>query len=488
AAIIATEGALEAVSQSAQTDERAREAIAAVLRRLPEALDGLTTSVATGRRTGQRPPALPALDRAIVALWDAVDLPPDGPAPARPPGERVGHAAALLEQVATLVDATADTTAAMVAGRDESAQPRPARRVSWLDAPRGALAAARAGLQLLLHPDLVTRRHALRLALTVTLAQLLGGAFHVNRAQWMTTTVLLVLQPYAGATWQRSAARLGGTVLGGVVAALLAAVVHDPLALAATMFVFAVAAVAVRRIDYALFTFFLTPLFVLLAEPALGDWRLAGVRIVDTLTGGALAVLASRLLWPTYESQGIPTTLGTLLDRVRENLDTAARAAGLLPDDGGRDTHARARRRMGLAANMADAALERCLAEPRTERHDAEALLTVLAEVRRVGVACTGLASLPRHEGPPPAPLAERVAALDAMLADLADAVRTGRTPAPADQGVMAGAAGASRRTAEHLIVSSAAGPLARVARHVLGLHGAVTRLLDSATGARDAA
>ncbi|MGZ8493876.1 MAG: FUSC family protein, partial [Gemmatirosa sp.] len=294
--------------------------------------------------------------------------------------------------------------------------------------------------------------------------------------------------PYAGATWQRSAARLGGTVLGGVVAALLAAVVHDPLALAATMFVFAVAAVAVRRIDYALFTFFLTPLFVLLAEPALGDWRLAGVRIVDTLTGGALAVLASRLLWPTYESQGIPTTLGTLLHRVRENLDTAARAAGLLPDDGGRDTHARARRRMGLAANMADAALERWLAEPRTERHDAEALLTVLAEVRRVGVACTGLASLPRHEGPPPAPLAERVAALDAMLADLADAVRTGRTPAPADQGVMAGAAGASRRTAEHLIVSSAAGPLARVARHVLGLHGAVTRLLDSATGARDAA
>ncbi|MGZ8379218.1 MAG: hypothetical protein ACXW0Z_18490, partial [Gemmatirosa sp.] len=114
AAIIATEGALEAVSQSAQTDERAREAIAAVLRRLPEALDGLTTSVATGRRTGQRPPALPALDRAIVALWDAVDLPPDGPAPARPPGERVGHAAALLEQVATLVDAPADTTAAMV--------------------------------------------------------------------------------------------------------------------------------------------------------------------------------------------------------------------------------------------------------------------------------------------------------------------------------------------------------------------------------------
>jgi uncharacterized membrane protein YccC len=488
AAIVATEGALEAAGHASHTDERVREAIAAVLRRLPEALDGLAASVALGRRAGQRPAALPALDRAVVALWDAIEPLPDGDAPAVPIGERVGHAAALLEQVATLIDATADTTAAMVAGRDAVAAPRPVRTTSLLTAPRRALAAVAGALRTLAHPDVVTRRHAVRMAFVVTASQLLGGALHVNRAQWMTTTALLVLQPYAGATWQRGAARLGGTILGGVVAAVLAALVHDQLALAATMFVLAVAAVAVRRIDYALFTFFLTPLFVLLAEPALGDWRLAGVRIVDTLTGGAIAVLTSRLLWPTFESQGIPTTLGTLLDRVRESLDAAARAAGLRPDEQGGLTPARARRRMGLAANMADAALERWLAEPRVRRHDAEALLTVLAEVRRVGVACTGLASLPRHAGPPPAPLVERVAALDAMLADLADAVRTGRAPAPADQGVVAGAAGATRRTAEHLVASAAAGPLARVARHVLGLHGAVTRLVGSAPDARDAA
>ncbi|MDF1506468.1 FUSC family protein, partial [Roseisolibacter sp. H3M3-2] len=248
------------------------------------------------------------------------------------------------------------------------------------------------------------RRHPARLAVVVTAAHLLGGALHVARVQWLATTAILVLQPYAGATWQRGAARVGGTVLGGVVAALLAALLHDRLALAAVMFVLAVAAVAVRR-NYALFTFFLTPLFVLLAEPALGDWRLAGVRIVDTLTGGALAVLASRVLWPRYESAGIPATLGTLLERVRETFAAAARSAGLLPDDGG-PSPARARRRMGLAANLADAALERWLAEPqRVAGHDAEALLTVLAEVRRVGVACSGLAALPRHAGAPPQPL-----------------------------------------------------------------------------------
>lgn len=488
AALVGAEGAVEAVSLAPEPDERVLEAIAVVLRRLPEALDGLAASIAVGRRSGQRPPALPALDGAVVALWNRLE-PLPGIVPGRPAGERVGHAAALLEQVTTLLDAVVDTTVAMVSGRDPDPVARPGR-TRWATMPRRAVASVVGALRLLAAPDAVTRRHAMRLGVMVAVAQLIGGAFHVTRAHWMTTTVLLVLQPYAGATWQRSAARVGGTVLGGVVAAVLAAVLHDQLALAAAMFVLAVAAVAVRRIDYALFTFFLTPLFVLLAEPALGDWRLAGVRIVDTVTGGVLAVLASRVLWPTYESESIPATLGTLLDRVRESLDAAARAAGLLPDGEAAGAPARARRRMGLAANMADAALERWLAEPRGRgrRHDAEALLTMLAEVRRVGVACTGLAALPRHAGAPPAPLVERVAVLDAMLVDLAEAMRAGRPPAPADPGVVAGAAGASRRTAEHHVVSPAAGPLSRVARHVLGLHGAVSRLVGSPDGARDVA
>jgi uncharacterized membrane protein YccC len=408
ATLVAAEGAVEAVSRAPDADDAVRDAFAAVLLRLPETLDGLAATIPAGRRAGRRPASLPALDRAVVALWATLE--PAAGAPATGPyttgphallGERVGHAAALLEQVATLIDAASDTSAALDAGRDLDAGSPP--RGSWMPAPlrwaRGAGAAVLGTLQKLASPDPVTRRHALRLGVVVGLTQLLGGALHVTRAQWVTTTVLLVLQPYAGATWQRSAARVGGTVLGGVVAALLAAVVRDQLALAATMFVLAVAAVAVRRIDYALFTFFLTPLFVLLAEPALGDWRLAGVRIVDTLLGGALAIAGSRLLWPSYESEGIGATLTGLLERVRETFASAAGTAGLLRDGLPGSTPARARRRMGLAANMADAALERWLAEPRPQGYDAEALLTVLAEVRRVGVACTGLAALSHPAG-----------------------------------------------------------------------------------------
>jgi hypothetical protein len=175
ATLVAAEGAVEAAGPAA--DDAVRDAIARVLRRLPEALDGLAAAVAEGRRAGRRPAALPALDAAVVALWTAIE-PPDAPPPRASPGERVGHAAALLEQAATLLDAAADTAVAMIAGRDEARDharpapdgPRP--RAALRRAPRAVADAVAGAARQLAGADDVTVRHALRLAVVVTAAQL----------------------------------------------------------------------------------------------------------------------------------------------------------------------------------------------------------------------------------------------------------------------------------------------------------------------------
>src|SRR5205085_6510580 len=115
----------------------------------------------------------------------------------------------------------------------------------------------------------------------------------------------------------RGVFRIVGTVGGGIVAALLAVALHRPLAVAAAMFPLTVAAAAARRSHYALFTFFLTPVFVLMAEHSMGDWRLAVTRIASTLAGAAIALLASRLLWPTWEHERMPGQFAELLDAAR---------------------------------------------------------------------------------------------------------------------------------------------------------------------------
>ena len=516
ATLVAAEDAVEAIALTSDADPALQRAVALVLAHLPDALDGLAVGLPSGRRAGLRPQALDALDAAVVALWehvepDRLDALEDAVASgtARGSAERARHAAALLEQAATLVEAAAETSATLVAGRDPAgpAPVRDAERTPPLAAVRRLLDGAVRGVRVLASPNAVTTRHALRLGVTVAIAQAIGTLAHLSRAQWITTTVLLVLQPYAGTTWQRGISRVMGTVLGGVVAALLAAVLRDQLLVAAIMFPLSVAAIAVRTVDYALFTFFLTPVFVLLAEPALGNWKLAGVRILDTVIGGVLAIVASRVLWPTYEHNTLPDTIGGLLDAVRAYFRTAARAAALpVPDDGALDAAAAgpvegealasARRRVGLAANAADAALQRWLVEPRGRWRDTESLMAVLAQARRVNGAGTGLATVMPSDAVQASgatALGARVAALDALLADLADAVRTGRAPAPPDDALQAAAAGAMRATAEHAVPVPAAVPLARLARHAIGLHAAVTRLVGAgadaeAPVARDAA
>jgi uncharacterized membrane protein YccC len=145
-------------------------------------------------------------------------------------------------------------------------------------------------------------RHAIRLAIAATAAQALVFALHITRGYWLTLTVVIILQPVASATFERAAARVVGTVLGGIVAATINAIAHRPIAAAAFIVPLTVLTVAVRPLSYTYFTLFLTPLFVLVAESSSGDWHLAELRILNTLLGGALALLSAAILWPQPES------------------------------------------------------------------------------------------------------------------------------------------------------------------------------------------
>jgi uncharacterized membrane protein YccC len=252
------------------------------------------------------------------------------------------------------------------------------------------------------------------------------------------------------------------------------------------------------------FTFFLTPVFVLIAQPAPGDWALAGVRVADTLLGGAVAVAAGLLLWPTWEAASLPATVADAVEASRAHLALAVRAAagGVEAPAGtpaGGDAPspealARARRRAGLAATAGEGVLERLLAEPGGRRRGA-ALLALLARARRVNGAASALAAF----GPAPsvagaARLRALGAELDAMLADVVSAAREGRAPAepPAalaqllDEPRRWRGEGGVGRTAERRLPDVPAwGALVRVARHALAVRVAAGRVFAAPVGRR---
>jgi uncharacterized membrane protein YccC len=95
-------------------------------------------------------------------------------------------------------------------------------------------------------------------------------------------------------TLQRSLGRIGGTLLGAIIATVLSAVLAPgPVALAVLVALFAFLAYGTLRLNYGVFSFFLTAYVVfLLALAGLGERQVAGERVISTLIGAAFALAA----------------------------------------------------------------------------------------------------------------------------------------------------------------------------------------------------
>ncbi|MDP4024195.1 FUSC family protein [Methylobacterium sp. NEAU 140] len=239
-------------------------------------------------------------------------------------------------------------------------------------------------------------RHALRAsvvsapALAATLW--FGGAF----THWLVITLVLTMQPFYAATWQRALERIGGTVLGGVVGAVLAYYAATPLSEAAMILVLSVVGFAARQVSYGFFVACLTPLIVLLVEvlePGHSSWEIVGLRAAFTVLGGLIAVASCLVLWPIWEPDEVRRELRRTL---AAHADFAE--AVLLGGAGeGRETLIAARTRAaGLALNDLEAALSRALQQPRAGHHPAvEAAMVADATLRRLSARLTVLRHAP---------------------------------------------------------------------------------------------
>jgi uncharacterized membrane protein YccC len=205
-------------------------------------------------------------------------------------------------------------------------------------------------------------RHALRAAIIATPVLVFTMSIKEQFAHWATITMLLCLQPYFSATWDRSAERIAGTALGGAVAAAIGLLSQTPLQLALTMLPLTIFAFAIRGVSYGAFVAALTPMVVLLVEqivPGTNELLLALARIGYTFLGGTLAVLGNLFLFPGFEATRVETSIQKAI--AAHAAYAQAVFAALLDGTPAPDA---ARRAAGLASNNLEASLARALAEP----------------------------------------------------------------------------------------------------------------------------
>jgi len=369
--------------------------------------------------------------------------------------------AEILDRIAEYADLAAAFTSKLTSG---DPVPGVDDRLEIAAAPRRA--AALLSLSALMRPDSVVLQHALRVGLVTTIAVAVTTLLHLNHGYWVTLTAVVILQPYGAATRQKAFQRVAGTILGGIVAAVLSALFGGTGAIVLFIFVFTVLCVALLPVNYGAYAIFGTPAFVLLAERSAGDWHLAGLRVINTLIGGALALIGARLLWPVDEWNRLPEFVARALrgdatflrEAVRVAREGGSRAFGSLRD---------IRRTIALAATNAEDSFQRLIADYKGPSEELEPIMASLVYTRRFAAATAGLA-LAGGIDTAPGPEVERFA-IDAaaVLDDLAAAITDGRTPAPLPEAMTTAGTGP---------VSPVQVRVRRLARQVKLLHDAVDR------------
>ncbi|WNG36265.1 FUSC family protein [Archangium violaceum] len=326
--------------------------------------------------------------------------------------------------------------------------------------------------------DSMVLRHALRVGVTTAIAVWLTASLKQSHGYWITITVLTIMMPYTGPTFLKGLQRVVGTVVGGILAAVVAAWLHNPHAISVLVFFTAAISVAVISVNYGLYTVFLTVTFVLLAEVGSGDWSLAGVRIINTLIGGALALAGTWFLWERPEKELFPAQLAAALRANREYFRQVF-STWLGDSKGQEPTFGEARRKVGLATINAETSFQRLLSEPRRRTEPLEPLMTLLAYTRRFSAAVIAFST--HHERGPErlrATLERFAMKTEQVLEDLAGAVAQGRAPEPMPDfvGLLGGEGSTEGEVAQRVEDPLLQAQLERVVRQLTVLHGAASR------------
>ncbi|KMS74543.1 membrane protein [Streptomyces viridochromogenes] len=265
-------------------------------------------------------------------------------------------------------------------------------------------------------------RYGLRLALCIGLAQTLVSIIPVPRSYWVALTITFVLKPDFGSVFSRALLRALGTVAGLVIAAAVLAEVPRGWWDVPVLFLLAPLVPALTPRGYGYQTAAITPVILLLSDVLNRQGTaLLLPRLVDSLMGCAIALIAGYLLWP----ESWHTRVGDRLADAVE--DTARYVEGAFGPDAV-DPPARARMRRRLYRNLSGIRTEfqRALTEPPPTGRRAAAWWPLVVAVERIVDATTAARVSVKHGSAPPS--AAEVTQVALQLRELAEGVRKAET------------------------------------------------------------
>lgn len=160
-----------------------------------------------------------------------------------------------------------------------------------------------------LTPKSALFRHAVRMSVLLCTGYAIIQLFDLQRGYWILLTSLFVCQPNYSATRRRLALRVIGTLAGILIGLPILYFVPSIEGQLVLIVISGLLFFAFRNSQYAHATLFIT-LLVLLSFNLLGEgFEVALPRIIDTLVGCGIALLAVSFIWPDWKFRQLPQVI-----------------------------------------------------------------------------------------------------------------------------------------------------------------------------------
>mgnify|MGYP003547318450 FL=1 len=145
-------------------------------------------------------------------------------------------------------------------------------------------------------------RHATRLTLTLLIGYILGQILPLQNEYWILMTLVVIMKPDYGLTKSRSFSRVYGTIIGGIIAFTTLYFVDNVTVLLILTFITMIIGNWLTHSDYKIGVIFLTTYVIFMYGILTPNYNsMLLFRIIDTALAAGLALLATHLIWPSWE-------------------------------------------------------------------------------------------------------------------------------------------------------------------------------------------
>lgn len=161
-------------------------------------------------------------------------------------------------------------------------------------------------------------RHALRFTVAIIFAFILGTLLDIRNTYWILLTIIVIMRPNYGLTKERSKDRIIGTLIGAAIAIGIVLLTQNVIIYATLAIISLTLAFSLIQQNFksaaALITINIIFVYSLINPDA---FQVIQYRVIDTILGAGIAVVANYTLWPSWEASNLKNVLVDALNKNR---------------------------------------------------------------------------------------------------------------------------------------------------------------------------